>query len=443
MKNIDRHVAEPGRKTRSPVQLRARNRIVHESDRITATEYRDALERGDASASITLQIHLPFCAVRCLSCRSNVTITHEPAVIDRYLDSLEREIALVVDRIGQGQRVGRLHVGGGSPNYLSDLQLVRLMSILEDAFTLDPDTDMSLDANARHTSATQLSLLRGLGFTRITFPLGDLDPMVQLSIGRIQSFEMLREVYDTVRSAGFETISTELLYGLPGQTTQSMRRTVKLLALLAPDRIGCQAFQRQPDRFPHQLGLDASHVPSVADKLALLNVVVDELGDDDYAWIGMDCFTRREDPFAQAQQQLRLKHDWLGYTLHDNDRMFGFGTNSVSEVGQVCVQNHLEIDNWNGALSAGLLPIRDGIRLSTAEQRYRGVLTDLMCNLESNDCTPLFENEDDSRRIGDYRDRGLLEIDGSRIAITPQGRYLLPQIWSESVPEQLRWRYPH
>ena len=94
---------------------------------------------------------------------------------------------------------------------MSDLQLVRLMSILEDAFTLDPDTDMSLDANARHTSATQLSLLRGLGFTRITFPLGDLDPMVQLSIGRIQSFEMLREVYDTVRSAGFETISTELL----------------------------------------------------------------------------------------------------------------------------------------------------------------------------------------------------------------------------------------
>lgn len=427
----------PGRRT-------ATSRIDQDSDCLTATDYIEALADNDGGkpGSISLQVHIPFCPVRCLNCECNVTVTHDSAAIDRYLDALQTEVSLVVERIGSNRQVNRLHIGGGSPNYLSDSQLVRLVSILEQSFGLDASTTLSLVANARHTSSSQLSLLRGLGFTRINFPTRDVDPEVQLAIGRVQSFDMLREVFDSARHAGFESVGTDISYGLPKQSTQTMRRSVKLLKLLAPDQISCKPFTRMIDAFPHQLAIADSQAPSLADKLALLNVVVEELTSDEYAWIGLDFFTRREDPLHQAQLEQKLRRNWLGYTLDETNNVLGFGTHSVSEVGSVCVQNHFGVRSWHESLAANRLPIRSGIRMTSTDKRYRHALTNLMCNLESADCEALLELEDDSGRIDHYHDRGLVEIEGDRIAITPQGRMLLPQLWGETVPGQYRWQYP-
>jgi oxygen-independent coproporphyrinogen-3 oxidase len=426
------------------VQFQPAKRDLHTSDRISVSDYNSALtvDGGQSTGSISIQLHLPFCPVRCLSCQSNVTVTHDSARIDRYIDALQTEIALVVEHLGSDRHVNRLHIGGGSPNYLSDLQLVRLIGLLEHAFRLDANTTMSLEANARYASSTQLHLLHGLGFTQISFPVHDVDPEVQLAIGRVQSFDMLREVFDSARQAGFETVSTNISYGLPNQSTQSMRRSVKLLKVLMPDRISCKVFNRRVDAFPHQLALGDSHTPSLADKLALFNVIVEELTAEEFAWIGLDCFTRCEDPLHLAQQTHQLKRNWLGYTLDTSSDILGFGTHSVSEIGPLCVQNHLGVDSWHESLDLSRLPIRSGIRMSSSEKRYRHALTDLMCNLQSDDCSPLLEHDEELHEIDGYRDRGLLEVDGDRISITPQGRFMLPQIWSETVPGQYRWHYP-
>ena len=415
-----------------------------DTDPITASDYDQVLvvQADQSTDSFSLQVHLPFCPLRCLSCQCNVKVTHDTAAIDRYLDALQAEIKLVVDRIGTKRKIGRLHIGGGSPNYLNDLQLVRLLSILEESFQFTEDTTMSLVANARLSSKAQLALLRGLGFSQICFPIHDVDPEVQTAIGRIQSFDMLREVFDSARESGFTTIDAEIKYGLPNQNTQSMNRSMKLLKLLEPDRIHCKAFNRMVDAFPHHLATGDSHIPSLADKLALLNVVVEELSSSDFAWIGMDCFTRNDDPLHQAQLEGKLNRNWLGYTLDKTSEILGFGTHSVSEVESLCVQNHLGVDSWSDSLQANRLPIRSGLRFTAAEKNYRRVLTDLMCNLYSDDCSPLMELEDDQRRIDGYRDRGLLEVEGERMSITPQGRFLLPQIWGDTVPGQYRWHYP-
>lgn len=443
MKTASKSAAKTARHRNPEIYLHSSNRVFHESTQITATEYSDELSRDSASPrSIALQIYLPFCPIRCLNCQKHVTITHDSAEIDRYLDSLEREVALVVDKIGNSQPLSQLSVGGGSPNYLSDLQLVRLISMLERAFKLDTSTEMSIEANARHTSATQLKLLHGLGFTRISFSIGDLDPMVQLAIGRSQSLDMLREVFDTARESGFDTISTDLMYGLPNQTTGSMRRTVRSMTSLAPDRISCGVYNRRADIFPHQHAIAGTQMPSVADKLALLNVIVDGLTGDEYAWVGLDCFMRHEDFLCRAQRAHKLKRNWLGYTVSETDSVLGFGTNAVSEIGRLYVQNHVDLPAWSQSLSTGLLPIRGGIRLTPADRRYRDVLTDLMCNLESEDCSPLLELEEETGRLDEFQNRGLVEVMGKRIAITPQGRYMLPQIWNETMPNHYRWSHP-
>jgi oxygen-independent coproporphyrinogen III oxidase len=445
MKLKDSSTESRSRQRNPELYLRTSKHTLHESEGITATEYCDALAGPGAKKSRTmaLQIHLPFCATRCLNCTSQVTITHDPAEIDRYIDSLEQEVDLVADKIGASRRLTQLHVGGGSPNYLSDLQLVRIISIVEKSFCFDASTEMSIAANARHTSTAQLELLAGLGFTRISFSVSDLDPLVQFTIGRSQSLPMLRDVFAAARKAGFRTISTDLMYGLPSQSTQSMRQTVKEMTALAPDRISCKVFNRRTGSFPHQYAIGGGQMlPSVADKLALLNVIVEGLTGGDYGWVGLDYFVRQEDPLRRAQQEHKLKRNWLGYTLAQSSSILGFGTNSVSEVGHVCVQNHLDVPDWSKSLDTGMLPIRSGFRLSSAFKKSRGALTELMCNLESDDCASLLDSDQKEQQFDDYQNRGLLEVMGNRIAITTQGRFMLPQIWGESMPNQLCWSYP-
>ena len=310
MNELDRpEMGQPGRKNPAADGLE-----LHSSERISATQYSDELGACGV-LEIALHVRLPFCPTRCFNCKTNVTITHDHAEIDRYLDALEREIELVVDKLEAPVQLRQLYVGGGSPNYLHDFQLLRLMEILHRAFVIDDSTEMTLEANARQTSAAQLELLNGLGFTQISFSVSDLDPLVQMGIGRNQSLDLLREVFDTARQANFETITTDLMYGLPHQTTESMRRTVASMIRLAPDRVKCLVYQRRTDVYPNQLAMDASQMPSIADKLALLNVIVDSLTGDEYAWIGLDCFMRNEDPLRRAYAKGKLRRNWLGYTL--------------------------------------------------------------------------------------------------------------------------------
>jgi oxygen-independent coproporphyrinogen-3 oxidase len=444
MKSTIRSVTNRAARNRKSSTSQASRPVIHESERITASDYSAELTTSECewSQPIALQIHLPFCPMRSLNCQRYVTVTHDPADVDSYLDSLELEVKLVVEKIGPQRHLKQLQVGGSAPNYLNDSQLVRLIEILENAFVLDETTEMSIEASARLTSNVQLGLLRGLGFTGITFSIADLDPRVQLAIGCSQSFNMLSDVFNSAREAGFSTISTDLMYGLPHQSTSSMRRTIKLISQLAPDRISCNVFRLRTQEFPHQHAIDERLMPSVADKLALLNIIVDVLGGNDYNWVGLDYFVRRDDPLSLAQTDHRLNRNWLGYTDCQTGNVFGFGTNSVSEVGQVCVQNHLGLNDWKSSLDTNLLPIRGGVRMSPADRRYRDTLTNLMCNLDSDDCAPLLESTQNTRQLNDFRNRGLLEVKGNRISITQQGRYLLPQIWNEALPNHLAWNHP-
>ncbi|MGB5252205.1 MAG: oxygen-independent coproporphyrinogen III oxidase [Sedimenticolaceae bacterium] len=399
---------------------------------VTPDDYEEALSAlgGDDDAPITLYVHIPFCAVRCLNCDNNTSITHDSAEIDRYLDALEREVVQMTNAQGKGKRVQQLHLGGGSPNYLSDHQLVRLMTILDRHFQIDADTETSLDANPKNTSPNQLALLHGLGFRRITFGLRDLDPAVQLAIGRLSSVDMIRDVFDNARDVGFQTVSTDVMYGLPRQNAASIERTVENLLELGPDRISCYAFTRRAAQRTHQRAIDPCEMPSLADKLALFNGIVEGLTSD-YTWIGLDSFAKQGDQLCQAQAEQRLRKNWIGYTQQAQSDLYGFGTNAISDLQGFCVQNHLQISPWEEAVRDGTFPIRGGVKLSQRDRQRREAMTQLMCNMELRDYAALFDHDEQTPSAWSaYARDGLLSITSESMSITPQGRYMLHQLWS-------------
>ncbi len=375
----------------------------------------DMLQVSDGTEGISVYVHLPFCPSRCLTCDHQTTVSHDHRQIDRYLDALEREIDLVAERLGSRRRLQQLHLGGGTPNYLTDIQLVRLVDAIDRRFVIDANTETSLEANAHRASFAQLNLLNGLGFRNLNLEIRDLDAGVQRTLGRHQSLAVVGDVVDSAREAGFESVSTDLVYGLPGQSAQSITRTVEQLLSLEPDRVSCYNYSRRPERFQHQRAVDERRLPSLADKISIFNRIVDSFCTGGYDWIGLDCFARPDDRIAKAHQAGTLHRNSIGYTSQPGRNVLGFGSSSVSDLATICVQNHPGIEDWKNSLERGELPVGSGEFLTPSLRARRHALSDLMCNLHLEDGSHLMATEDQAAaELLALRDDGLIAVDGKR-----------------------------
>jgi oxygen-independent coproporphyrinogen-3 oxidase len=403
---------------------------------ITASQYADVLGAWDLGGKphVSVHVRLPFCPSRCLSCDHHTSVTHNRDAIDDYLDGLDEEISLVTRHIGRHLPLAQLHLGGGTPNYLSDTQFSRLMDVLDRHFSIGADTESSLEANPQRSSPSQLALLRGLGFQVINFQIRDIENAVQFAVGRSNSLPLLRDVFDCARAEGFTTLSTDLVYGLPNQTLTTVEDSVGRLLELSPERVVCQAFSRRPDVFKHQRAIDPASMPSVADKVAMFNSACETMLARDYEWVGLDCFAHRRDPLATAREQGKLFRNWVGYTTRDVGDLFGFGADAITQIGSANVQNRVQIQDWRRALKHGELPIESGMLVSETERRRRSALNALMCNLELADYRDLLDEDGDNDTLAALARDGLVQVSNEKVAVTEYGRFALHQLWGEASP---------
>jgi oxygen-independent coproporphyrinogen-3 oxidase len=414
---------------------------------LDAADYERALGRiaQHPDETLALYVHIPFCPGRCLYCACNTTVTHDTGWIDRYLDALEGEMALVSQRLHGRHDVLQLHLAGGTPNYLNDAQLTRLTEIIERHFRIIPDTDLSIECDPRRTSAGQLDLLHALGYRRITFGVQDLDPKVQRAIGRVQSVDLIRDVYAMARETGFDAIGFDLIYGLPEQTEAGFQATLDTIVDLGPDRVSCFGYARTTNKGLHQYAIDAHRLPSATQRQALFHRAVNTLTSTGYAWIGLDAFALDSDELASAQEEGRLRRNCIGYTGISTDHQLGFGSGAIGDVDGLCLQNEVDIDRWMAEIERGALPISHGHQLDDHNRRRREAIEHMICNLElpaelASGCL-----DDEYARLAAYASDGLVRIEPDRLRITPSGRYFLRTLCSEHGAyfewDRSRWHF--
>lgn len=395
--------------------------------------------------SLSLYLHLPFCPGRCLYCGCNTTITHDSGRIDAYLQRLDREMALVAARVDGNRDVLQVHLAGGTPNYLSDAQLTRLTEMLERRFRILPDTDQSIECDPRRTSAGQLELLHALGYRRITFGVQDLAAHVQRAIGRIQSIDLVRDVYWMARETGFETIGFDLIYGLPEQTEDSFQRTLDAVVELAPDRVTCFGYTRVTDRGPHQHAIDLHRLPNDIERQALFHRAVQSFTSSGYAWIGLDAFALDTDDLAIAQDEGRLARNCIGYTARPSSHIIGFGTGAVGEVNGICIQNEPSLPEWEARIDAGELAVARGHHMSETDRRRRDAIAHMVCNLELPYSLAAGTMEPELARLRSYAADGLVEVHDDRLRFTPAGRFFLRTLCNEHDAyfawDRARWHF--
>ncbi len=404
----------------------------------SAEDYRRALtlRGGGASAKslpLSLYVHIPFCESLCYYCACNKIITkhHDRAL--PYLDYLSREVDLHIAQMGAGQAVTQLHLGGGSPTFLSDDELRQLMAMLRRNFSLVPGGEYSIEVDPRTIDASRLDTLAELGFNRLSFGVQDFDPAVQKSVNRVQPAESVFALVAAARERNFDSINVDLIYGLPLQNPESFDRTLAQVVELRPERIALYAYAHLPERFKPQRRIATAEIPSGAAKVAMLARSMAAFMGAGYVYVGMDHFALPSDPLAIAKHQGRLHRNFQGYSTQPDCDLIGLGVSSIGRIGSTYSQNAKTMEAYCDFIDQGHFPVVRGLNLTSDDLLRRAVIMAIMCQGKV-----VFESVEKAHGIkfSDYfeaemqaleklAEQGLVALSESGIQVTPMGWFFV------------------
>lgn len=350
---------------------------------LSALRLEDALVEDNASGDrpISLYVHLPFCESRCWYCGCTTVITREHDRANAYLDYIEKELALYSARLAPGRPVTQLHFGGGTPTFLTPAQLRRLGAMLHDRFNFTPDAEISVEIDPRHLSEEHVAALSAIGARRASLGVQDTNPEVQAAIHRLQPHTLNQQAFARLRGAGFTSINVDLIYGLPLQTTDTIRRTIDDVLGLGPDRLSVFSYAHVPWLKPAQKIFDKTgQLPDAEQKLAMFATAHELLTRAGYVDIGLDHFARPDDELARAQAAGTLQRNFQGYSTRAGASLYGLGMSSISSTPEVYFQNFKTLSEYRAALDAGRLPVERGLRLTDEDRRRRTLIMRVMCD---------------------------------------------------------------
>ena len=402
-------------------------------------QYRQALtQRSTAGAvggraPLSVYVHIPFCESVCYYCACNKVITRHHERAAEYLDALEHELALQTESLGRGQPLLQLHFGGGTPTFLSDAELDRVMRALRGAFTFLDGAECSIEVDPRTVTKQRLAHLAALGFNRLSFGVQDFDPAVQRAVHRVQPYEQVAQLMQASRDLGFESINADLIHGLPLQSPQSLARTVEQMAALRPDRIALYAYAHLPQRFKPQRRIDASQLPTPAQRISMLSQSITGFLSQGYVYIGMDHFALPEDALAVAKRQGRLHRNFQGYSTHPDCDLIALVVSAISKVGASYSQTAKTLPEYYDLLKSGELPVVRGVALSREDLVRRTIIMSLMCqgriDYEAIDLSHLVDFRThfapELERLAELEREGLVVIEPAGIQLTPIGWYFV------------------
>jgi oxygen-independent coproporphyrinogen III oxidase len=404
----------------------------------TADDYAQALAQRRSGAAafalpLSLYVHIPFCESLCYYCACNKIITKHHDKAATYLRYLSREVDLHTERMGTGQMVSQLHLGGGTPTFLNDAELRELMAMLRRSFNFAPGGEYSIEVDPRTIDVARLDTLAELGFNRLSFGVQDFDPAVQKAVHRIQPAEQVFALVEAARARGFESINVDLIYGLPQQSPESFDRTLAQVIALRPDRIALYAYAHLPERFKPQRRISTVALPGAASKVSMLSHSLAAFMGAGYVYVGMDHFALPSDSLAVAKRQGRLHRNFQGYSTQPDCDLIALGVSAIGRIGATYSQNAKTLDEYYDYLDQGRFPVVRGLAVTRDDLVRRAVIMALMCQgqlqFESINLAYLLDFKEyfakELEALELLQEQGMVLVDDSGIQVTAQGWFFV------------------
>jgi oxygen-independent coproporphyrinogen-3 oxidase len=378
----------------------------------------------DARESVSVYLHVPYCREICFYCGCNTKLAVRDDVIDSYRRALEAEIDLAAGLIRQKPRIGRLHWGGGTPSILGPRGLRSVVAALRRHLLFDVGFEHAIELDPRRVTPTLANALGELGITRASLGVQDVNPLVQAAIGRLQPLVVIEVAMEHLRSAGITSLNFDLMYGLPLQSLESVRKTCDVVARMAPDRISCFGYAHLPRLKANQRQIDEAKLPSQDQRIDQAEAIAEALVRHGYQKIGIDHFARPGDALAQAAASGKLHRNFQGYTDDPSRVLLGFGASSISTFVDGFVQNITDVPRYVSAIERGSLASARGCRLDEEDRQRARIIERLMCDfaVDLDGIAPHVDFSEELSALAPLEWDGLVEIHGSRLTVTNAGR---------------------
>ena len=380
-----------------------------------------------------IYVHVPFCESLCTYCGCNTRITRNHAVSNPYITTVLKEFHLYREKLGiQGNvLLSELHLGGGTPTFLTPNELTDPLKGILSHCTLTPDYELSIEVDPRVTSREHLVTLKEFKFKRISLGIQDFDPKVQEIVNRVQTFDQVKSITTMARELGFTSVNFDLIYGLPFQTIQSVEETIDTVIQLMPDRIAFYAYAHVPWIKPGQRRFTEDDLPSGDEKRALYERGRERLEAAGYIEIGMDHFALKTDSLYTAVQKSHLHRNFMGYTARNVSPILPLGVSSIGDAWTAFAQNEKLLETYVEKVNQGLIPIARGHLLSEEDLVLRKHILNLMTKMKTDWSDPAVQNDflnSVPEKLKELEKDHLIQLQDHSCEVTEKGRAFLRNI---------------
>lgn len=385
--------------------------------------YRQWLDELPADASLSLYLHTPYCREMCWYCGCHAFAVKRDEPVAQFVEAMQAEIDAVAAATS-AQRVTEIHWGGGTPNSLSAERFEAIAARLAQRFDLSACERHAVEIDPRLLTAEHAAAMARRGVNRASLGVQDFDETVQRAIGRVQPFEQVRGAVEMLHDAGIEALSFDLMYGLPHQTLESVRRTAELALSLKPARFSVFGYAHVPWFKTRQRLIDNAALPGAAARHALAETIRETLAAGGYVEIGYDHYARPDDPIAIAAQGGALERNFQGFVEASCDALIGLGPSAISTLPRGYAQNDAEVGAWRAAVMDSGVAIKRGRGLTEDDRRRRDLIMRLLCDfgLDLTDHGGLAAFPEALPELQALAADGLIQLNGEHITIPQTGR---------------------
>jgi len=402
--------------------------------------YLNKLQNQDASRPLSLYFHLPFCRNACYFCGCNVVFTSKEDKMLRYMDYLERELEILSTYLDTSREVIQMHFGGGTPTFFTAEQLDQIIIMIKKHFkNFRSDAEISCEIDPRHIDEAQMKVMSDQGFNRVSFGIQDFNEKVQIAVHRVQPYEVTKSAMDLARKYNMVSVNVDLIYGLPYQTLETFKETLRLALTLNPDRFAVFNYAHVPWLKKTMRKIDETTLPEPDVKMQIMQYTIDYLTHNGYKMIGMDHFAKPEDELFKAIEKGELHRNFQGYTTKGGADLIGVGLTSIGEGVDYYAQNFKDMKEYEAAIDADRLPFERGVVHTEDDTIRQHVIMELMSNFKLD--IKRFEAHfglvfkeyfaDAIEGLQPFADEGLITLNDNEIKCSETGTLLIRNISME------------
>lgn len=371
--------------------------------------------RPSQTGTLGLYLHIPFCRQRCHYCSFN-TGPYRPPAMARFLSALLQEIDFVGEAPWAGRvTVGTIFFGGGTPSLLEADELATILERVGKRFSVLPDAEVTAECNPESLTREKAEGYRLAGVNRLSLGVQSLDPDLLARLGRLHSPEEARRAFDNAREAGFDNVSVDLMYGLPGLDPARWERTVRAILAWRPEHLSAYALTLdEGSRWAAEGVADLPDDETVTAQYWSLTRLAREAGYEHY------------EISNYARPGYRSRHNQVYWR---REEYLGLGPGACGFLGDVRYGNVKPVERYCALLEAGALPLGTWEVLSQsqreAERRILG--------LRVSDGVPLEWLADAAPTLETWRSLGLAEAADGRCRLTEAGFLLSDSLFVQLI----------